>query len=167
MPCMNRRFFTFGLGALLGAPKVSIAAPAAPTVAGAHLKLATMLSRAHDSCSPEFLMRHLKVDRAMAARVQQALIQSNVITAPSASGVSYAVNPMQFSRLSNSMPVQSHGMAQEARERVAKALAPREGREPDDCEAQADDGIPASHRDTDEIPCDLVTTHDRCGEDLV
>ena len=167
MPYMNRRFFTFGLGALLGAPKVSMAMPAAPSVAGAHLKLATMLSRAHDSCSPEFLMRHLKVDRAMAARVQQALIQTNVITAPSASGVSYAVNPMQFSRLSNSMPVQTNGLVQEAKDRVSKALASREGHEPDDGEAQADDTVPASHRDTDEIPSDLVTAHDRGGEDLV
>lgn len=164
---MNRRFFTFGLGALLGAPKISIAAPAAPSIASAHMKLATMLSRAHDSCSPEFLMRHLKVDRAMAARVQQALIQSNVITAPSASGVSYAVNPMQFSRLSNSIPVQSNGLAQEAKGRVTKALAPREGGEPDDSETKAYDTVPASHRDTDEIPSDLVTAHDRGGEDLV
>lgn len=167
MPCMNRRFFTFGLGALLGAPKVSISVPAKPTVAGAHLKLATMLSRAHDNCSPEFLMRHLKIDRAMAARVQQVLIQTNVIFPPSVTGVSFAVDPMPLSRLSNSVPVQTNELVQKFKDKVTDELSFGESGEPDDRKPEADDTVPASHRNTDEVPSDLVTAHDRGGEDLV
>jgi hypothetical protein len=164
---MNRRFFTFGLGALLGVPKVPMASitTGAP-VAAAHLKLATMLSRAHDSCSPEFLMRHLKVDKAVATQVQRALIQTKVITAPSASGVSYAVNPMHLSRLSNSFPAQPSGLVQQVKDKIMDELTSREGGEPDDRKAKTDDGIPTSHGHTDEIPRDLVATHDGRGQDL-
>ena len=168
MLCMNRRFFTFGLGALLGAPKVPFAAVTGmPTAVTGHMKLATMLSHAHDYCSPEFLMRHLKVDMSTASHVQQALIQNNVITTPSATGFSYAVDPMRLSRLSNSVPVQSNDLLQKVKDKVSNHLAAEEGGDPDDGKAQADDGIPASHGDTDEIPSDFITTRDGRGQDLI
>jgi hypothetical protein len=167
MSFMNRRFFTFGLGALLGVPKVPLASISPmPVVASGQLKLATMLSRAHDYCSPEFLMRHLKVDKLMAAQVHRALIQNNVITAPGATGFSYAVDPMPLSRLSNTMPVQANEMVQKVKDKVSDQLASDEGGEPDNGEAQADDGIPPSHGDADEIPSDLVTADDGSGKDL-
>tara|TARA_R110002096_G_scaffold139147_6_gene293342 strand:- start:20227 stop:20748 length:522 start_codon:yes stop_codon:yes gene_type:complete len=166
--CMNRRFFTFGLGALMGAPKVGLAGITPMSSATAsHMKLATMISRAHDYCSPEFLMRHLKVDKGIAAQVQQALIQNNVITRPSATGFSYAVDPMPFSRLSNSMPAQTNELVQKVKDKVSDHLATGKSDKPDDGEAQADDPVPACHRDVEEIPSDLVTAGDRCGKDLV
>jgi hypothetical protein len=164
---MNRRFFTFGLGALLGVPKVPLASKSLmPVLATGQLKLATMLSRAHDYCSPEFLMRHLKVDKVVATQVQQALIQSNVISAPSASGFSYAVNPMPLSRLSNSVPIQTKEIVQKVKEKVSDHLTSEKCSEPDDGENQADDGIPSSHRYTDEVPSDFVTTRDGRSKDL-
>jgi hypothetical protein len=165
---MNRRFFTLGLGALLGAPKVPLAAmPSLPAVATGHMKLATMLSRAHDYCSPEFLMRHLKVEKSIATQVQQALIQNNVITTPSASGFSYAVDPMRLSRLSNSVPAQSSELVQKVKEKVSDHLSAEKGDDPDYGQAQADDAIPTSHGNPDEIPSNLVTTRNGCSEDLI
>lgn len=165
---MNRRFFTFGLGALLGAPKVPLAGIAPmPAAAAGHMKLATMISRAHDYCSPEFLMRHLKVDKSIATQVQQALIQNNVITAPSATGFSYAVDPMPLSRLSNSMPAQANDVVQKVKDKVKDHLTAEESDKPDQGKDEADDTVPAGHRNPDEIPSDLVTADDGGGEDLV
>ena len=55
---------------------------------------------------------------------------------------------------------------QKVKDKVSDQLASDEGGEPDNGEAQADDGIPPSHGDADEIPSDLVTAHDGSGEDL-
>lgn len=165
---MNRRHFTLGLGALFGVPKVPLGAVAVPFSGVAHhMKLASMISRAHNTCSPSFLMRHLKVDATIAGQLQRELIARNIITAPAANGISHAVQPMQISKLpqavSQNAPA-SHDLNNQLKEQLSAA---QESGEPKQSKAEAEDAVPASHRDADEIPCDLVTTRDGCGEDLV
>lgn len=97
---MNRREFTFGLGAVAAAPVVPVAALGNPIVisnaAMGHFKLAKLIARAHDKCSNAMLMRHLKVDAQMAAEVEQLLLSKNVITEPNLQGFSRAINPMNL-----------------------------------------------------------------------
>jgi len=165
---MNRRHFTLGLGALFGAPRVPLGAIATPSVGVAqHMQVASMISRAHNNCSPSFLMRHLKVDANIAGQLQRELITRNIITAPAANGVSKAVNPIQINKLpqavSQNVPAQ-----QDLNDKLKEQLsATHESDEPKQSEAEAQDTVPASHGDTDEVPSDLVTTRDRGGEDLV
>ena len=86
---MNRRFFLSTLSALLAAP--ALPAMAAP-IAQRHMITATIIARSHNRCTTDMLMRHLKVPRDMANRIQTQLLRQGVITPPVA-GVSLATNP--------------------------------------------------------------------------
>ena len=95
---MNRRQFTFGLGALAAAPSAPLAAilpqsGAASSVAFGHFNLAKVIAKSHNRCSSEMLMRHLKVGPEIAAEVQSLLLKKGVITPPSLAGISSAINP--------------------------------------------------------------------------
>ena len=86
---MNGRFFLSALSAAAAAPALpAIAMPAAPH----HLKVASIIARAHNRCTPEMLVRHLKVTPEVAGNIQAQLVRQGVITAP-VSGVSLATNP--------------------------------------------------------------------------
>jgi hypothetical protein len=175
---MNRRSFTFGLGALLGAPKVPLgsvvsgASKAVPAAAFDHFSTAKIVARAHNNCSPEFLMRHLRVDKTMAKHVERILIDRNVITLPNLKGISKAVNPIQthvFSHQIQKASITSDLASNSSNmtEKLPEKLAAHERHEPDESQAQAEDTIPASHGDAEEVPSDLVTTCDGGSQDLV
>ncbi|GEM_PF-2630929 len=174
---MNRRNFTLGIAALFGAPKVPLSAIIAPTtaspvMAAKHFKFASMISRAHNNCSPQFLMRHLNIDAQVAGQIQQALISENVITLPSVNGISRAVDPMQYNKLPQAVsnipsPANTDTTIQDRiKTQMDQKLATDESNDPDHSQEQADDPVPASHGNADEIPSDLVTTRDRGGQDL-
>ena len=86
---MNRRFFLSALSAVTVAPALpTLAAPVAPH----HMKVASIIARAHNRCTPEMLVRHLKVTPDVASGIQAQLLRQGIITAP-VSGVSLATNP--------------------------------------------------------------------------
>ena len=70
--------------------------PAAPH----HLKVASIIARAHNRCTPEMLVRHLKVTPEVAGSIQAQLVRQGVITAPM-SGVSLATNPSNSHCITN------------------------------------------------------------------
>ncbi|MFK7874608.1 MAG: hypothetical protein AB8B71_02345 [Paracoccaceae bacterium] len=91
---MKRRTFTLGLGAAVAAPTVPLA-HILPTRAGsgAQMKTAALLARAHNHCTLDMLMRHLKVPLQTAREIQTRLVQQGIITAP-IGGASMAVHPL-------------------------------------------------------------------------
>jgi hypothetical protein len=95
---MNRRQFSFGLGALAAAPSAPLAAilpqsGAVSSVALGHFNLAKVIAKSHNRCSSEMLMRHLKVGPEIAAEVQSLLLKKGVISQPSLAGISNAIDP--------------------------------------------------------------------------
>lgn len=166
---MNRRQFSLGLGALFGAPKIPVAMPALfPAAALEHFNTAKLISRAHNKCSPEFLMRHLRVDAELAKSVETMLIKRNVITMPGLDGVSRAINPMDIPTLKADVPKPMNAPSSEQdgiKEKLLKQdnLSLDQSTQPDTAQDHADDAIPASHRDTNEIPRDVITANDGRG----
>lgn len=91
---MERRSFTFGLGALFAAPALPIAA-AAPMSAAITEKFATakLLARCHDRASPEMLKRLMRLDDETANGLFR-LLKDRQVVAPSLDGITRAVNPL-------------------------------------------------------------------------
>lgn len=175
---MNRRGFTFGLGALFGAPKVGLGTIAAglgsvsPAVLHEYFRTAKIIARAHNTCSQQFLMRHLRVDSTIAKQVEGMLIDGKVITLPGLNGISRAVNPVYSSPLPHKpvATIQSPDFSTKARQTLNEPcaeLTAQECNEPDDGQDQADDAVPTCHGDTQEIPSDLVASGDGRGQDLI
>ncbi len=154
---ISRRFFTVGLGGLAAAPAIPLGAAAqvAPTAAMTnHLQVAKIIARAHNRCSKDFLMRHLRVDASVAGQVERLLLERGIITLPGANGVARAVNPIQ-PKLPQSVTStvkdapKSFSDRMEKRLEKVKRLAADESNDPEDHEDQAEDTIPTSHADTE------------------
>lgn len=94
---MNRREFTFRLSALAAAPALPVPAMAsgfeASEKAKSIYKWAEVISRTHNKCSKDMLMRLLKVDASIANDLQHMLLNRGVIT-QAVNGVSMAVKPL-------------------------------------------------------------------------
>lgn len=168
---MNRRSFTFGLGALAAAPAVPIpslakAMPAITPAALEYFDWAKMIVRAHNKCSPAMLQRLLKLEPTMALEVQSALLKEGVITMPGLNGMSEAVDPMyrDVFRNAGGTDISQADAAPEAKD---PKLSTQEGSEPEENEDATDDPVPASHADAEELPGDLVASDDRSCEDIV
>lgn len=102
---MKRRSFLQSISAVFAAPIAPNVSLAASTGVGfsapsEFLSSARLIARAHNKCSRSMLMRHLKVDASMAARVEGMLLEKGIITLPDAAGFSRAINPI----IANPMP---------------------------------------------------------------
>jgi hypothetical protein len=100
---MNRRQFTqtalaAGLAPL--APSVSMAR-AAPAVKPVTYAWASMIARAQNGVSADYLMRQLGVSADVAGQLYSRLLTDGVIRMQSAAGVARAVKPLQIPGLSS------------------------------------------------------------------
>lgn len=106
---MNRRQFTqtalaAGLAPL--APSISMAR-AAPAVRPVTYAWASMIARAQNGVSPEYLMRQLGVSADVAGQIYTRLLSDGVIRLQSVAGVARAVKPLQYPGLSTGGGVSS------------------------------------------------------------
>ncbi len=94
---MNRREFTKSLAAASLAPALplkSLAAAAPAAATDSMYVWADFISRVHNKCSPEMLMRLLKVDASKGHALYSQLMANGAISAPNAYGISQATKPL-------------------------------------------------------------------------
>lgn len=96
---MNRRQFTAALGALFAAPALPSMATAAAS-SPQNLKIATLLARSHNRCSPEMLARLMRLDTATAKGLHSTLLRQGVILSAPV-GPSMAAHPTNTNCITN------------------------------------------------------------------
>lgn len=146
---MNRRSFTFSLGALASAGSLPArfalaAAPAAPVGTSAQLATASLLARSHNRCSPAMLQRLMRVDEAMAAQLHQTLVRQGVVTATGANGVAMATKPLNTHCITNEAMRTSNLMQKftDAQARLRRLASEGEQSDTADIPEQVDDAAP-------------------------
>ncbi|UWR22046.1 twin-arginine translocation signal domain-containing protein [Sulfitobacter sp. S190] len=87
---MNRRHFISTSAAVIGA--AGLTPSSAPAISPRMLANARIFATSHNRCTPDLLVRHLRVSPEMAGHIQRQLVRRGIITAPVA-GASVAVNP--------------------------------------------------------------------------
>ena len=96
---MNRRQFTTALTALFAAPALpSMATAAAPSAA--NIKVASIIARSHNRCSPEMLARLMRLDMGAATGLHNTLLRQGVIMSAPV-GPAMATNPTNTHCITN------------------------------------------------------------------
>ncbi len=138
---MNRRSFTASLAALFAAPALPGVASLAPSAvsqsAVSHYETAKLLARAHNRCSPEMLQRLLRVDAAIARKLNAMLLKRGVISSAGARGALIAVEPLNTHCITNEA-MRASNIAQKLRDakaqldKLTRAMDAPEQENPDD-----------------------------------
>lgn len=168
---MKRRDFAKLLGAGFGAALVPLqVSPVQAAFSSDTVWRAKLLAQSHNRCSPQMLMRHLKINADAARNLQNLLWRRGIVTASDAAGVARAVAPTNTAFLPQNAPANPSTLAKQAKVqpsegpvRIAQKRSPKPERHQDETEQR----VPARHRDPEQIPDDLVATHDGGGEDLI
>lgn len=91
---MNRRDFAKSISAAVAAPLIPAQSLFASALPSGTYKLGAMLARAHNSCSPAMLARHLKLDAQAASALYNSYLTDGIIAPAGRFGISRAINPL-------------------------------------------------------------------------
>lgn len=158
---ITRRLFSIGLGSFAATPLLPVPVMSATPTAGlasSQLKWAEMIARGQSKSSTGMLVRHLGVSPQTAARLQSSLVEKGVLGSPDLGGHYITTNPIDAT--ARRFGVKFNDVGQRALD-FAKRLNPQSDQD------QRDDAVPASHANTSQGPCDIITPNHRSGEDLV
>ncbi len=144
---MNRRDFAKSISAAMAAPLIPAQALLASTAPSGTYKLGAMLARAHNSCSPAMLARHLKLDANAASALYNTYLTDGIIGPAGRFGISRAMNPLAPHlaprAISSTSPAPVLNQPQSAPKLAKRVLAPDESAIKAPPEDDADEGAAA------------------------